>query len=49
MTDLNTLIPVGSNWTLQNASGINKDGHIVGSGANPDGLSRAFLFNPSAK
>ena len=32
ITDLNTLIPVGSGWNLRNATGINNNGEIVGWG-----------------
>jgi probable HAF family extracellular repeat protein len=32
MTDLNTLIPATSGWLLQDATGINDNGQIVGTG-----------------
>jgi len=48
MTDLNTLIPNGSDtptlgdWTLLQAYGINDSGDIIGYGINPSGLTEAF-------
>jgi probable HAF family extracellular repeat protein len=45
-TDLNTLIPSGSDWTLLFASAINDDGQIVGYGTGPDGNTDAFLLTP---
>src|SRR5262249_55036951 len=45
MTDINTLIPSGSGWTLTDALGINGAGQIVGPGSNG---SRAFLMTPGA-
>jgi probable HAF family extracellular repeat protein len=44
MTDLNTLIPSDSGWTLEEASGINDSGWIVGYGTNPSGQTHAFLL-----
>ncbi|HEV3258044.1 MAG TPA: hypothetical protein VG013_14260, partial [Gemmataceae bacterium] len=46
MTDLNDLIPSDSGWVLRFAEAINDAGQIVGYGANPDGLSHAFLLTP---
>lgn len=49
MTNLNTLIPPNSNWTLNIASDINDKGQIVGYGKNPAGQTRAFLLTPVPK
>ncbi len=46
MVDLNTLIPATSGWTLTDATGINDDGQIVGTGENPQGLIRPYLLTP---
>ncbi len=49
MTDLNSLIPSTSGWTLQGASGINDKGQIVGYGLDPNHpelQSSAFLLTP---
>jgi probable HAF family extracellular repeat protein len=46
MTDLNTLIPSGSGWVLQIASGINDNGQITGTGT-VSGQTHAFLLTPS--
>jgi hypothetical protein len=46
MADLNNVIPVGSNWTLQKATAINDLGQIVGIGINPGGASHGFLLTP---
>ncbi len=46
MVDLNTLIPSGSGWVLEEASGINDHGQIVGYGKH-NGVTRAFLLSPS--
>ena len=43
MTDLNSLIPTNSGWTLINAEGINNSGQIVGYGSGPSGHN-AFLL-----
>jgi len=43
MTDLNTLIPGGSGWVLQIATGINDNGQITGTGTF-NGQPRAFLL-----
>ena len=45
MTDLNTLIPAESGWTLTDAKGLNNQGQIVGQGKY-NGLSHAFLLTP---
>jgi probable HAF family extracellular repeat protein len=45
MTDLNTLIPAGSGWVLQTATGINDNGQIVGTGSI-GGQTHAFLLTP---
>ena len=47
VTDLNTLIPPGSGWTLANANGISNDGRIVGEGFTPSGL-KAFVLVPDS-
>jgi probable HAF family extracellular repeat protein len=45
MTDLNTLLPAGSGWVLQRATGISAGGQIVGVGTL-DGQPRGFLLTP---
>jgi uncharacterized membrane protein len=45
VTDLNTLLPANSGWTLQSASGINDSGVIVGSGTH-NGTPEAFTLTP---
>jgi probable HAF family extracellular repeat protein len=45
MSDLNTLLPSGSGWILQSASGISDGGQIVGTGTL-NGVTRAFLLTP---
>lgn len=45
-TDLNTLLPPGSGWTVSNAFSTNESGQIVGGGTNPRGESHAFLMTP---
>src|SRR5262249_16224655 len=47
MTDLNSLLPEGSGWSLLQATGINDAGQIVGSGSNPSGQFRGFLLSPT--
>lgn len=46
MSDLNTLLPADTGWTLQSAEGINNAGQIVGWGTNPAGQGHAFLLTP---
>ena len=47
MADLNSLIPADSGWFLQQVSGINDRGQIVGQGINrATGQNHAFLLNP---
>jgi probable HAF family extracellular repeat protein len=47
MADLNSLIPAYSGWFLQQVSGINDRGQIVGQGINrATGQNHAFLLNP---
>lgn len=46
MTDLNTLIPAESGWTLTDAKGLNSQGQIVGQGKY-NGQSHAFLLTPA--
>jgi probable HAF family extracellular repeat protein len=43
MTDLNAQIPSGSGWVLDQASGINRAGQVVGTGAKG-----GFLLTPTA-
>jgi probable HAF family extracellular repeat protein len=43
--DLNQLIPENSGWILKEATDINNDGQIVGSG-EIDGEIHAFLLTP---
>jgi probable HAF family extracellular repeat protein len=45
MTDLNSLIPAGSGWLLQQAVSINDVGQIVGTG-QIDGATHSFLLTP---
>lgn len=45
LVSLNSRIPTGSGWTLQEARGINNAGQIVGWG-NYNGQTRAFLLTP---
>ena len=46
LTDLNTLIPANSGWTLTTANAINNLGQIVGSGTNSAGQTQAVLLTP---
>jgi probable HAF family extracellular repeat protein len=46
MTDLNSLIPTNSGWTLSGARAINDSGQIVGSGTSPSGQTHAFMLTP---
>ena len=46
LTDLNTLIPAGSGWTLEQANGINDRGQIVGAGLH-NGALHAYVLTPS--
>lgn len=46
LTDLDTLIPAGSGWTLEQANGINDRGQIVGAGLH-NGALHAYLLTPS--
>ncbi len=49
MIDLNSWLPVDSDWILQYAYAINEFGDIVGIGINPDGYTRGFiLYNNDA-
>lgn len=47
LVDLQSLLPSGSGWTLQEAFDINDSGQIVGYGVR-SGQLRAFLMTPSA-
>lgn len=44
--DLNTRIPSGSGWVLQEATGVNSAGQIVGYGIAPNGETHAFMLQP---
>lgn len=44
MTDLNSLLPANSGWTLQEATGINSKGQIVGFGIHDNLGIRPFLL-----
>jgi probable HAF family extracellular repeat protein len=46
MTDLNTLLPAGSGWTLIQADAINDAGQIIAFGSSPTGTSGAVLLTP---
>lgn len=46
MRDLNSLIPKGSGWTLEVASGINDKGEIVGWGDRGQVENAGFLLRP---
>lgn len=45
-TNLNQLIPAGSNWILKSASDINNVGQIVGTGEAPNGETHGYLLYP---
>ncbi len=45
-TDLNTLVPPGSGWVLQRATGINNKGQICGFGTL-NGQAAGFLLTPN--
>ena len=44
--DLNTLIPPGSGFTLDNATAINDTGQVAANGYNAQGQEHAFLLTP---
>lgn len=49
LRDLNTLLPAGSGWVLNQASAISSNGGIVGSGrltVNGTSVNRSFLLRP---
>ena len=46
MFDLNSLIALGSGFTLLTAQGISNNGDITGSGIAPNGEGHAFLLTP---
>ena len=46
MTDLNSVIPASSGWTLEDATAINASGWIVGVGIDPAGVTDGFLLTP---
>ena len=46
LLDLNALIPAGTGWVLERASGLNDHGQIVGRGTL-HGQPRGFLLTPS--
>jgi probable HAF family extracellular repeat protein len=45
LTDLNSLVPARSGWTLRQANGINDRGQIVGAGLH-NGAPHAYLLTP---
>jgi probable HAF family extracellular repeat protein len=45
LTDLDSLIPAGSGWVLNRATGINDAGQVVGTGTI-NGVSHGFLLTP---
>ncbi len=45
-TDLNTLLPSGSTWVLEAASGIDDSNKIVGIGRRSGGALESFLMTP---
>jgi len=47
MYDLNSLIDPSLGWVLQEATGINDSGQIVGYGTGPSGQTDAFLLTPT--
>ncbi len=47
MIDLNSLLPSGSGWILNIATGINDAGQITGYGQTAPGVFHAFLLSPS--
>jgi probable HAF family extracellular repeat protein len=47
VTNLNSLLPPGSPWTLVAATGINDLGQIIGVG-NDNGVAATFLLTPSS-
>lgn len=47
ITDLNTLIPAGSGWTLRRAVSVNNAGEIVGMG-RLNGRDAAFVLTPES-
>jgi probable HAF family extracellular repeat protein len=48
LTDLNTLLPTNSGWTLTYAFGINGAGQIVGWGTHNGQAEQPFLLSPPA-
>jgi len=47
MQDINSLLPVGSGWTISNITGLNDLGQIVGQGYDSaDGSEHAILLSP---
>jgi probable HAF family extracellular repeat protein len=48
LQNLNTLIPAGSGYQIQNATGINNNGQIVANAVDTaTGQTHALLLNPS--
>ena len=47
MTDLNTLIPAGSGFTLYTATHISNNGFITGRGFTSDGRTHPYLLTPN--
>ena len=48
LQNLNSLISANSGWTLQDATGINNAGDIVGYGLDPAGNTEAFELTPTS-
>ena len=50
MYDINTMIPPGSGWTIDDAYAINDNGWIAATGTNPNvnaGAEQALLLTPT--
>ncbi len=45
MTGLNTFIPSGSGWTVDEAAGISDAREVIGRGSNGNGPNRAFMLS----
>ena len=45
MIDLNSMVPSGSGWLLNQAAAINIQGQIVGSAIDSDSNPRAFVLS----
>jgi probable HAF family extracellular repeat protein len=49
ITDLNDRLPVGADWVLTEAYGINDAGQIVGAGGHAGVYYRAFMLTPATQ